>query len=213
MFDEKSMTPTQENPQDVARENFNRWNEALQSRDPQEVAKLYMSECLFLPTRSPEFVKDVTGAEKYFEGFLRNNPEGTITDGESKFLGPDSLLHTGMYTFSLQNGGGERKDVAARFTFVWQRTSDGEWKILHHHSSVFNDANSIIPENFLESEITEEEKVSFKKDYMLRVGMYVFKEKEVDREKEVPARFTLVEKFNSKSNMWEVTHTHVSLVP
>lgn len=136
MFDESHTTPTQENPQEIAKENFNRWNNALKSSNPKKVAELYMEECLFLPTRSGEFVKDNEGAKEYFEGFLKNNPEGTITDERSQFLGPDSLLHTGMYTFSLQNGEGERKDVAARFTFVWQRDSDGKWKILHHHSSV-----------------------------------------------------------------------------
>lgn len=120
----------------LARHNFKTWNDALQTKDPKKVAALYSTEALsFLPTVSPEHVKDGTTTEEYFTAFVQKNPFGTITDDSVQpYGGGDAYLHSGMYTFDL-GVGAERAPVQARFSYVW-RFEDGKWKISHHHSSV-----------------------------------------------------------------------------
>jgi len=40
-----------------------------------------------------------------------------------------------MYNFEVDSADG-RQIVEARFTFIWKKNEPGEWKIIHHHSSV-----------------------------------------------------------------------------
>jgi len=39
-----------------------------------------------------------------------------------------------MYNFEV-GPVDDRKVVEARFSFVWKKDDQGEWKIVHHHSS------------------------------------------------------------------------------
>jgi uncharacterized protein (TIGR02246 family) len=117
-------------------DNFQMWNSALQTKDPKTVAKLYSSKDLsFLPTVSPEHIKDGASAEGYFTAFVQKNPFGTITDDSvTVFDDGEAYLHSGMYTFELGEGK-DRKPVEARFSYVWRKFGS-DWKITHHHSSV-----------------------------------------------------------------------------
>lgn len=112
------------------------WNEALQSKDPKAVANLYSTGDLsFLPTVSPQHVRDSMGTEEYFIAFVAKDPFGTITDDSVQvFEGGEAYLHTGMYTFAL-GPKDDRTNVEARFSYMWKKMK-GEWKITHHHSSV-----------------------------------------------------------------------------
>lgn len=121
--------------QKIARENFSVWNQALQTGNAQVVGALYSPESTFLPTVSGEFKKGPGEASEYFEHFLKKDPVGEIIDESVQKLGPDSYLHSGMYNFEL--GPEEKRDkMEARFSFVWKKDEDGQWKIIHHHSSV-----------------------------------------------------------------------------
>jgi hypothetical protein len=67
----------------LARENFTKWNEALQTKDPLKVARMYSrSDLSFLPTVSPKHIKGLEATEYYFEKFVLKNPFGTITDDQ-----------------------------------------------------------------------------------------------------------------------------------
>ena len=123
-----------ENGQELAQDNFARWNEALQSREAEEVATLYDKTATFLPTMSKEFKKGQEGAEEYFKHFLEKKPEGQIVEDEYQPLGDDSYLHSGLYNFNI-GPDDDRQTVEARFSFVWQKDDSGDWKIIHHHSS------------------------------------------------------------------------------
>jgi uncharacterized protein (TIGR02246 family) len=120
----------------IARENFMHWSNALKTGDPKKVAELYYNDATFLPTVSDKFKRGQTGAEEYFKHFLEKNPFGEIMEDEVQLLGPDSYLHSGFYNFEVDDGKGGREIVKARFSFVWKKNQKGEWKILHHHSSV-----------------------------------------------------------------------------
>jgi uncharacterized protein (TIGR02246 family) len=119
----------------IVAENFARWNKALHSKKPKEVAKLYTEDVTFLPTMSPKFKVGKTEVEDYFKHFLKKNPDGKVAKEEVQLLSSTSYLHSGMYNFVVDEGG-DRRIVEARFTFLWVQDEKGEWKIAHHHSSV-----------------------------------------------------------------------------
>ena len=119
----------------IARENFLLWNEVLQTKDSKKVAAMYSDDATFLPTLSPKFKIGKEEAVEYFEHFLAKNPYGKIAEDKIQPLGESSYLHSGMYNFEI-NGEDGRTTVQARFSYVWQKNENDEWKIIHHHSSV-----------------------------------------------------------------------------
>lgn len=121
---------------ETARQNFLLWNSALQTKNPETVAKLYGTDATFLPTVSGEFKRGRGGVEEYFRHFLEKNPSGEIVEEEVQTLGENCYLHSGIYNFEVDSGEGARQIIEARFTFVWKKDERNEWKILHHHSSV-----------------------------------------------------------------------------
>lgn len=118
----------------IARKNFYSWVESLKTKDPQKVANLYHDELSFLPTVSDEFKKGKGGAEEYFIHFLQKKPKGSLVKDETKVLTCEIYLHSGFYDFEIEGDQGERIIVEARFSFLWI-LDNGEWKIIHHHSS------------------------------------------------------------------------------
>ncbi|MNG32396.1 Calcium/calmodulin dependent protein kinase II Association [compost metagenome] len=43
-------------------------------------------------------------------------------------------MDSGVYTFTLTQADGSKREVQARYTFLYERL-DGQWKIINHHSS------------------------------------------------------------------------------
>lgn len=121
---------------EIAKNNFQIWNEALQTKDAEVVASLYSEDNTFLPTMSGDFKFGKGGAEDYFEHFLLKNPFGIIVKEKVQLLGENSYVHSGLYDFEIESAEKGREVVEARFTFVWQKNKSGQWKIIHHHSSV-----------------------------------------------------------------------------
>jgi len=120
----------------IAEENFKRWNEALKIRDSHKVAELYSNRNTFLPTLSGDFKKGQDGTVEYFKHFLQKNPTGEIIESEVQISEDGkTLVHSGMYNFETGEKN-EREIIKARFTFVWQKNENNEWKIIHHHSSL-----------------------------------------------------------------------------
>lgn len=120
----------------IAEENFKRWNKVLQTNNSYEVAKLYEDNSSFLPTLSGDFKKGKNGAMKYFEHFLQEKPVAEIIKSEvQESEDGKTLIHSGMYNFKVEEKNNQ-KIIQARFTFVWQKNKKGEWKIIHHHSSL-----------------------------------------------------------------------------
>jgi len=132
----------------LAQENFKLWNDALVARDYDKVASLYSStELSFLPTVSPDFIRDSHSTREYFINFLKKLPEGTITADNVQSYGEDAYLHSGMYTF-MTGPADNRTPVQARFSYMWRRI-DGAWKIVHHHSSALPKNPDAAPEPIL----------------------------------------------------------------
>jgi len=119
----------------LAHENFARWNDALQTGNPEQVAALYTKDCLFLPTLDDKYRIGREKATEYFVHFLAKKPFGTIVDdGVIASDDGNSYTHVGLYDFEV--GEPDNRSVAhARFTYTWQKVGS-EWLISHHHSSL-----------------------------------------------------------------------------
>jgi uncharacterized protein (TIGR02246 family) len=109
---------------------FDRWNQSLQTGDPQKVVANYAERSILLPTVSNK--PRLTPAEKedYFKHFLENRPSGMI-DFRTIELGCNTAVDAGLYTFTFAKTG---EKVSARYTYTYHW--DGkQWLITSHHSS------------------------------------------------------------------------------
>jgi len=122
---------------------FERWNQALASGDPDQVASLYSDDALLLPTLSAEPRRTHAAIRDYFSDFLARAPRGRI-DSRMIQLGCNSALDAGTYSFRLRDpadsdGAGREQWVKARYSFVYTFSpgaGPGGWRIQHHHSSL-----------------------------------------------------------------------------
>lgn len=111
---------------------FDRWNQALQTGDADQVVALYAADAILLPTVSNEVRHDHAQIRDYFVGFLKKRPMGTIDEANIRDFG-DIAINSGTYTFALTQDG-VTASVPCRYTFVYRRAGDG-WQIIEHHSS------------------------------------------------------------------------------
>jgi len=58
-----------------------------------------------------------------------------VPDRQIQILGPDAFISSGTEVFTIE-AGTARPTISARFTDVFQRQSDGSWKIIHEHVSL-----------------------------------------------------------------------------
>lgn len=108
---------------------FDKWNSALQTGDPKQVAALYETNGILLPTVSNQVRHNHAEIEDYFVHFLAKGPQGKIDEANVRTFG-DIAINSGVYTFTFADGA----VVQARFTYVY-RWNGQDWKIIEHHSS------------------------------------------------------------------------------
>ncbi|VEU33718.1 unnamed protein product [Pseudo-nitzschia multistriata] len=111
---------------------FYKWNSALATLDPDQVAARYSSKtapCL-LPTVSDVPRTDYDSIKAYFVDFCKKKPQGEILESYVT-VGHNWAMDDGIYEFTM---GATGDKVKARYSFVYT-FEDGEWKIAHHHSS------------------------------------------------------------------------------
>lgn len=108
---------------------FDAWNNALQTKDPKQVAALYETDAILLPTVSNQVRHNPEEIEDYFSHFLTKEPAGEIDESNVRIFG-DIAINSGVYTFTLKGN----VTVQARFTFVY-RWNGESWLITEHHSS------------------------------------------------------------------------------
>ncbi len=58
-----------------------------------------------------------------------------VPDRRIQIVGPDAFVNSGTEIFTVA-AGSARPSISARFTDVFQRQSDGSWKIVHEHVSM-----------------------------------------------------------------------------
>ena len=112
---------------------FDRWNAALQTKNPDEVVKNYAADAVLLPTVSNKPRTNPAEIRDYFEHFVQKSPKGAI-DTRTIHIGCNDAYDVGTYTFTVTGADGKTSQVAARYSFVYE-LRDGKWLIVHHHSS------------------------------------------------------------------------------
>ncbi|WP_432722299.1 SgcJ/EcaC family oxidoreductase [Jeongeupia wiesaeckerbachi] len=117
---------------------FDQWNAALATNNPDKVADRYWPDAVLLPTVSNTPRTDRASIRAYFVDFLQKHPQGKI-DTRTIKINCNTAVDMGTYTFTLQDKDGHSKQVAARYTYVYENRG-GSWKILHHHSSAMPEA-------------------------------------------------------------------------
>ncbi|MFF6980400.1 SgcJ/EcaC family oxidoreductase [Streptomyces sp. NPDC008343] len=114
---------------------FDQWNRTLQTGDPENVADLYASDAVLLPTVSNQVRADHAAIVDYFEHFLANKPVGKKIETHINVLDNNSVIDAGTYQFTLTDPEtGEKSVVKARYTYAYEKRG-GEWLIVNHHSS------------------------------------------------------------------------------
>ena len=116
--------------QNEVQQLFEKWNAALQTKDPEQVANLYSRDAILLPTLSDLPRTDHDTIVDYFKHFLEKSPKGSIEQREI-IIGCNMLQDAGLYSFNFEDG----TTAEARYSFIYM-LEDGEWKISHHHSSL-----------------------------------------------------------------------------
>ncbi len=118
---------------DQVAELFEKWNKALQTGKPDEVVKLYATDAVLLPTMSNKPRTTAGEIRDYFAHFMQKKPKGKINNRTIR-VGCNDASDVGTYTFMLTDKDGKVKNVAARYSFLYEY-KNGKWQIVHHHSS------------------------------------------------------------------------------
>lgn len=112
---------------------FDRWNASLQTLNPDAVLANYDTDAVLLPTMSNQMRVNPAEIRDYFVHFLAKKPVGKI-DSRTLKVGCDVAVDTGLYTFTVTDDHGQKSDIKARYTFVYEKEG-GKWLIESHHSS------------------------------------------------------------------------------
>ncbi len=121
---------------------FDRWNAALQTKNPDEVVKNYAEGAVLLPTVSNKPRTTPQEIREYFVHFLEKSPKGTINT-RTIHLGCNNAFDAGTYTFTVTGADGKTSQVPARYSFVYE-LKDGKWLIAHHHSSAMPETAPVV---------------------------------------------------------------------
>jgi uncharacterized protein (TIGR02246 family) len=114
---------------------FDRFNQAWATRNPDTVTRLFSRQAVLLPTVSNTPRTNHAGIRDYFVSFLKGQPVGSI-DTSNVRLGCNTASRTGTWTVRLTDPATRQaRDVKARYSFIYVY-ENGEWKIDHLHSSM-----------------------------------------------------------------------------
>ncbi len=115
-------------------ELFDHWNQALETRKTADVVATYAPDATLLPTVQNGPLIGPAAIGGYFDYFLKQSPEATI-DTRIIHVGCNVAYDIGLYSFMVDGDhAGARKQVKARYTFIYAPVH-GRWLIVHHHSS------------------------------------------------------------------------------
>lgn len=108
---------------------FDKWNNALQTRDPAQMTALYANDAILLPTISNQICHNHEEIRNYFELFLQKKPKGVINESNIRIF-DELAINSGIYTISCE----DNTHLKARFTFLY-KWNGKQWLIIEHHSS------------------------------------------------------------------------------
>ena len=124
-----------------ANELFNRWNDALKTLSPGNVASRYAKDAMLIsndlvnPCTTPDSIQN------HYESFLKSKPQYTkvkssVSGGYNWCTDVGTCEYTMICDTSVSTS-------MCNYSFIYTREDD-EWKILHHHSSSIS---SVVQQN------------------------------------------------------------------
>ena len=112
-----------------------RWSEAFNSGDVEQIVRMYTNDALVLGTLSPGMTSRPDDLRAYFKAAADAKLQVKLGDHSAIAVADDAVAIAGFYDFSRPAADGQPVVIAARFSFVMVK-KDGIWKIALHHSSV-----------------------------------------------------------------------------
>jgi uncharacterized protein (TIGR02246 family) len=112
-----------------------RWSEAFNPGDVEQMVRMYTSDALVLGTLCPGMTSKPDDLRAYFKAAAAAKLQVELGDHSAVALAEDAVAIAGFYDFSRPATDGQPGVVPARFSFIMVK-KDGIWKIAHHHSSV-----------------------------------------------------------------------------
>jgi uncharacterized protein (TIGR02246 family) len=120
--------------EDEVHARFEQWIATFNSHDANRLSRLYDDNARLLSTGGNE--KPLDGRETirvYFIPFMNRGDTVVFDHDDAIKVVSNVAVETGYYHFNIFPDG--KPDVwVARYTFVFEK-KDGNWMILHHHSS------------------------------------------------------------------------------
>ena len=114
----------------IGKKLLDKWIKTLSSVDSDQMVDLYHSEAVLLPTLDATVRQGHDTIGQYFNTFLAKGPSCKVE--KLKVQAYDEIVNVcGHYGFTFKDG----STANARFTFIFTK-KNGEWKIMHHHSSL-----------------------------------------------------------------------------
>jgi uncharacterized protein (TIGR02246 family) len=113
-----------------------RWADAYNSGGPKSVTALYAKDAVLWGTSAASITKGANAIKAYFEASNRKFPglKAKIQETVVQEFG-NVAISSGVYEISNVVDGTIEWVISARFSFAYSRNG-GEWKIVHHHSSM-----------------------------------------------------------------------------
>ena len=106
------------------------------SGDTSKIMSHYADRVVAFDTGRVEPTADRKVLEGWTGAFVSMQPAGYLVSNRSiQLTGPDSFVNSGIARFSVA-AGQARPQVGARFTQVYQRQKDGQFRIVHEHMSL-----------------------------------------------------------------------------
>ncbi len=105
-----------------------------------EVVALYAQDGVLWGTVSEQVRDTPAEIRDYFEYFAKL-PKLSVSSykGCVRMYDENLAINTGYYTF-IYSKNGRTKEVPARYSFVYQKDRNNQWKIIEHHSSALPEA-------------------------------------------------------------------------
>ena len=104
--------------------------------DAKAVMAQYADNAVMIDAASPNPSADRKVQSGWAQAFVSMQPaDYKVIDRQIQLLGGDAFVSSGIETFTVA-AGTARPTVSARFTDVFQRQKDGNWKIVNEHVSM-----------------------------------------------------------------------------
>src|SRR3954452_11953256 len=102
----------------------------------QSVMTQYADGAVMFDAGHPTYSTDRKTETGWAQDFVSMKPaDYHVPDRQIQIVGPDAFVSSGTEVFTIA-AGTARPQFSARFTDVFQRQSDGSWKIVHEHVSL-----------------------------------------------------------------------------